>query len=1782
MKKTIAITLAAALLSNASVFGVSAAENSAGITYTAGTGSNHTLSLSVTADGAESFEYQWYHASEENGAYTPIYKQTDEIYKIANDDVQTYIRAEVIPVYAGGEKGEAIVSDSYYISGIGRMSRTNYTTDRAQNKENPAGNFVSVAGENILILDEYRDADESFYVMSANFKGRYPFDADSDTSKFNVSDPNNIGYFLNNEFLTEGKQEGETLFTISQTMQKYISDHLWWTEAGASTSDCPEDYSQTAKIGLLSRSEYSKYWGRFGWDPNGDTKTAGWWLRSSRGEGVNTATADRYNAFVAMGSNEGYPNEGSNGWANTWNKATSSALYYMRPTYYISEDIFLNEKADIATMGDEVKQIFIERYTADELSRLYSVDELKQIGFEMSGATIVSDKTPVSALANLSVDYTDDAAVDYEYRWFRSDSADGPFEESFGTAESTYLVTTEDMHKYIKASVTPIYADSSRGETVETENSVYVEALGRISRSNYSTEEREQNKENPTDNFVKIGTESLLILNEYENPNEAFYVMTSGVKGRYTFDTDNNTKFDPDEPNNVAYFLNNEFLTDGIMDAGTNFSIDDDLQQYIPVHTWWTEAGNSGSNSPSDYSVEAKIGLLSGSEYQKYWGRFGWDPGETIKSGWWLRSGRGEGGTANSVMVALGVSNNYYSDKTSNSWANTWDRAANTAGTYYLRPVFYLNEDVFRELKAEVSTMGSEVKKMLTERYTADELAELYTAEELREIGFDVSDAVITADAETIGALTTLSAEYEDENAVSYRYQWQYLDGDEYKDIYKQTEKTYLISNEDKGRTLSVLITPVYPQGDGAAVRASNTIFVENLGKVGRTNYSAEEREANRDNPTENFFYAAGERLLLLDETNDPDSAFYVITAAAKCRQAFDPDNTSKFDITDENNLAYLLNNDFLDPDKGITDSAGNYTGTLSRLIIPYIDENHVWWTEPSGRSGLAEDYSYTGAIGLLSRSEYSKYWGKFGWDPEGAIKSGWWLRTARDTNDTNAYVAVGTSDTSASGPGNTWDKNANTTSYYVRPTFWLNDRFFLENKVEVSTMGSEIKKMLTERYTKDELKGLYTDAELGQIGFDTIVSVPDALNNIYTRSEAVFNIDYTAQDMGDLVITYSNGSESGEIREFLYPDDVLRRTVAMENLPNGKNDVTVTLKTSDGTVLSETKKTMYIVADQPEEKILKNGVVIHPTQLEQDIGLLETASKLGFSQVRIDFSWQSIETAEGVYDFSLFDTVMSEADRLGLEILPILDYNNTLYSDDGEVKGGINTDEERTAFVNYAAAVAQRYPQIASFEIWNEPNSDGFWLSGANAADYSALVSAVSDALYAINPEYSIYAGAIDVSKSPEAFTEAMFEEGLYDKFDALSYHPYFHPYGVNDSNSYYGADSFFEEVRIKTFNDIILDWGGFKDLAATEIGFNPETVTQDGESKKARETVKAIITSNAYNLDTNYVFNLKDEGEAFGVLNADLTPNELMYSISWMNSALADAKFLGRLDTSSTTYAYVFVKNNEAMAVCWSTNADTLSLGSEAKAYDLNGNEIEISNASIALSESPVYIYNAGSEWLSRAAANETGIRAERITERYPSVTEEVISAENAKELIMDDGTLSDADKSAALYMLYEMNMVNNIFNAVSNPDDLVTPAGRYEAVDTGDSIYSKAALKTAEKYLKENAMLENSALASKNNLTSANNAIINDLLESAEILGNGSDMPVSVSDVNVTDGILTFQVSGAENADVWVAVYDGTRLLSIEKAEGENPSCTVGNNGGKIFVWDGYTPLIDAVGF
>ena len=177
-------------------------------------------------------------------------------------------------------------------------------------------------------------------------------------------------------------------------------------------------------------------------------------------------------------------------------------------------------------------------------------------------------------------------------------------------------------------------------------------------------------------------------------------------------------------------------------------------------------------------------------------------------------------------------------------------------------------------------------------------------------------------------------------------------------------------------------------------------------------------------------------------------------------------------------------------------------------------------------------------------------------------------------------------------------------------------------------------------------------------------------------------------------------------------------------------------------------------------------GVNIHFTDPQP--GELAMLAAAGFRWVRMDFVWQSTETAPGTYDFSAYDRLVNSLDEHQLRPLFILDYSNSHYDGDHAPF----TREGRQAFANWATAAVKRYRgRGIVWEIYNEPNT-GFWTPEPNVSDYVKLALEASKAIHQVAPAEQIIGPGVWGFDLP--FVEECLRAGLLNYWSAVSVHPY------------------------------------------------------------------------------------------------------------------------------------------------------------------------------------------------------------------------------------------------------------------------------------------------------------------------------------------------------------------------------------------------------------------------
>ena len=397
------------------------------------------------------------------------------------------------------------------------------------------------------------------------------------------------------------------------------------------------------------------------------------------------------------------------------------------------------------------------------------------------------------------------------------------------------------------------------------------------------------------------------------------------------------------------------------------------------------------------------------------------------------------------------------------------------------------------------------------------------------------------------GYTLTATAEGEDEE-TSATYQWQYADSADgtFTDISGANEKTYTLKNAQAGKYVRVKARLTQNNGAviGIATYSDAKVIASALTPGAPDNTDGGQKAINlkyRLTVAENVEGAEGmgevaRTYFLLDDKGNADGKFMLIEAVSVARLEknatqgvlyTDATTNNKFDPDVEGGIAYWLKNTYA---KGETTPSEPVKSALNdnKLVpafIPYLDMDHEWLTEGSCTQGpCTDDYVVKSPAAILSATELRQYRDRFGWAEGVTWERGSadfnMLRTPRQTA-VNVRLLWRTNDNNEAviGGGIVANNTSAGTGALLRPVFWLSDDVFKNVKLDVKTMGDGVKEMLLNNYTKSDLKALYNDEELGEIGFET-VSVSDVIiSGIPTVGS-------------ELAVTYNYSNSNPEIKD--------------------------------------------------------------------------------------------------------------------------------------------------------------------------------------------------------------------------------------------------------------------------------------------------------------------------------------------------------------------------------------------------------------------------------------------------------------------------------------------------------------------------------------------------------------------------------------------------------------------------------------------------------------------------
>jgi hypothetical protein len=174
---------------------------------------------------------------------------------------------------------------------------------------------------------------------------------------------------------------------------------------------------------------------------------------------------------------------------------------------------------------------------------------------------------------------------------------------------------------------------------------------------------------------------------------------------------------------------------------------------------------------------------------------------------------------------------------------------------------------------------------------------------------------------------------------------------------------------------------------------------------------------------------------------------------------------------------------------------------------------------------------------------------------------------------------------------------------------------------------------------------------------------------------------------------------------------------------------------------------------------------------------------------MRMPFTWSSIETAPGIYDFSATDEQITTAAARGIRVLPVLDGSPAWVGSDGARPP--RTPAALALWRRFVSVVVRRYGStgtfwagrssrvpVLSWQIWNEPNFPVFWEPRPEPAPYARLLHVAAGAIRAGDPKARVVVAGlapIEGEIHPWAFLRRLYAvPGFRRDADVVALHPY------------------------------------------------------------------------------------------------------------------------------------------------------------------------------------------------------------------------------------------------------------------------------------------------------------------------------------------------------------------------------------------------------------------------
>lgn len=155
-------------------------------------------------------------------------------------------------------------------------------------------------------------------------------------------------------------------------------------------------------------------------------------------------------------------------------------------------------------------------------------------------------------------------------------------------------------------------------------------------------------------------------------------------------------------------------------------------------------------------------------------------------------------------------------------------------------------------------------------------------------------------------------------------------------------------------------------------------------------------------------------------------------------------------------------------------------------------------------------------------------------------------------------------------------------------------------------------------------------------------------------------------------------------------------------------------------------------------------GVQSHANVGDPAFAMDVIANQLKVDWVKVQLRWKDVQTGPDSYDWSIWDSIVNEAQRNGLHLMFSIVTTPTWARADGKTDA---PPDDYNVYYQFLRTVLERYPgRIGAIEVWNEQNIIREWDTpeGVQPTAYVTFLKGAYETIKAVDPAVIVISGAL------------------------------------------------------------------------------------------------------------------------------------------------------------------------------------------------------------------------------------------------------------------------------------------------------------------------------------------------------------------------------------------------------------------------------------------------------